>query len=117
MISRLKKSYYDYQKMFADLQIDIMLTPTVSHAAPELGYLGMNLDFDVMFPRMMEWACFSPYSNATGSPSISLPIGFDESKGLPIGMLFWGNHGEDKLLLELALQIEEAKPWRKINAG
>jgi amidase len=115
-ISRLKKSYYDYQKMFADLQIDIMLTPTVSHAAPELGYLGMNLDFDVMFPRMMEWACFSPYSNATGSPSISLPMGFDESKGLPIGMLFWANHGEDKLLLELALQIEEAKPWRKINA-
>jgi len=42
-------------------------------------------------------------------------MGFDESKGLPIGMLFWGNHGDDKLLLELALQIEEANPWRKIT--
>jgi len=114
-ISRLKKSYYDYQKMLAGLQLDILLTPTLSHAAPELGYLGMNLEFEDMFPRMMKWACFSPYSNASGAPSISLPLGFDEKKGLPIGMLFWANHGEEKLLLELALQLEEAQPWKKIT--
>ena len=116
-ISRLKRSYYDYQKMFADFQLDIILTPTTAHAAPELGYLGMNLEFDEMFPRMMQWACFSAYSNASGAPSISLPLGFDEEKGLPIGMLFWAKHGEEKLLLELALQLEEAKSWRKITSA
>ena len=101
--------------MFAGLQLDLILTPTLSHAAPELGYLGMNLEFEDMFPRMMKWACFSPYSNASGAPSISLPLGFDEKKGLPIGMLFWANDGEEKLLLELALQLEEAQPWKKIT--
>lgn len=116
-ISRLKRSYYDYQKMFADFKLDVILTPTLAHAAPELGYLGMNLEFDEMFPRMMKWACFSPYSNASGAPSISLPLGFDEEKQLPIGMLFWAKHGEEKLLLELALQLEEAKPWRKITSA
>lgn len=116
-ISCLKKSYYDYQKMFADFDLDIILTPTLAHAAPELGYLGMNLEFEEMFPRMLKWACFTPYSNATGAPSISLPLGFDEEKQLPIGMLLWAKHGEEKLLLELALQLEEAQPWKKITSA
>ena len=114
-ISRLQRSYYDYQKMFEDFKVDVILTPTTAHAAPELGYLGMNLEFDEMFPRMLKWACFSPYANASGAPSITLPLGFDEEKKLPIGMLFWAKHGQEKLLLELALQLEEAKPWRKIT--
>ncbi len=115
-INRLKRSYHDYQKLLADLDIDIILTPTLAHTAPELGYLGMNLDFEEMFPRMADWACFSPYANATGAPSISLPLGHDMVNDLPIGMMFGANHGEDALLLDLAFQLEEAQPWRKITA-
>jgi amidase len=112
---RLKRSYHDYKMMFEGLDIDFMLTPTLSHPAPELGYMGMDLDFEELFPRIVKWACFSPYGNASGGPSISLPLGHDNAKGLPIGMLLWANHGKEKLLFDLAYQLEESQPWKKIT--
>jgi len=113
-IYRLRKTYYQYSKIFDDLNIDLILTPTLGHETPELGYLSMNLAFEELFHRMKQWACFTPYSNATGGPSISLPLGHDIENDLPIGMLFWGNHGDEKLLLDLAYQLEEAQPWERM---
>ena len=115
-IRRLKKSYHDYHQMFENLEVDIMLTPTLAHTTPQIGHLGADLDFEVMFKRMTNWACYTPYANASGGPAISLPMGENETDGMPIGMMFWANHGEDALLLELAYQLEEASPWKKIHA-
>ncbi|CAG5079188.1 amidase [Parvicella tangerina] len=112
---RMKKTYHQYSRMFEELNIDLFLTPTIASSAPEIGYFGMNLNFEELFDRIINWTCFTPYANASGGPSISLPLGFDQDNGLPIGMLFWANHGQEKLLLELALQLEEAQPWRKIT--
>ena len=75
----------------------------------------MHLPYDVLFPRVEEWACFTPYANVTGGPAISLPLGFDEKMNLPVGMMFSADIGEDRLLLELALQLEAAAPWRTIH--
>lgn len=116
-IYRLRKAYHDYQKMLTELDLDVILTPTLAHAPPELGYLGMNLEFEEMFPRMADWASFTPYANACGAPAISLPLGHDAQNDLPIGMMFGANHGEDDLLLDLAYQLEEAQPWKKINTA
>jgi Asp-tRNA(Asn)/Glu-tRNA(Gln) amidotransferase A subunit family amidase len=33
---------------------------------------------------------------------------------LPIGAHFFGKQGDEKTLLELAIEIEEAQPWPKI---
>lgn len=115
-VYRLRKTYYQYAQMFDDLDIDLILTPTLGHETPKLGYMGMNLEFEELFQRMKEWACYTPYSNATGGPSISLPLGHDAENDLPIGMLFWSNHGEEKLLLDLAYQLEEAQPWVRIDS-
>ena len=87
------------------------MTPTVAHLAPEHGVLGMDLPFDTLFPRVEQWAGFTPWANATGAPSISLPLAFDDESGLPIGMMFGAKHGDERILLELALQLEEAHPW------
>lgn len=114
-IYRLRKAYYDYSKMLADLNVDIILTPTLAHAPPKLGYLGMQQEYDEVFPRIADWACFSPYANATGAPSISLPLAHDEVNDLPVGMMFGADHGEEAILLDLAYQLEEAQPWRKIT--
>jgi amidase len=114
-IYRLKKSYQDYNQMFVNLDIDIVLTPVLAHTPPKIGHLGVELDYETIFKRMTDWACYTPYANASGGPAISLPMGQDPSTDLPIGMMFWGNHGEDGLLLELAYQLEEASPWKKIT--
>jgi len=43
-----------------------------------------------------------------------LPCGTD-SKGLPIGVQLSSNLGEDRLLLSLSLQIENASSWRSLS--
>ena len=47
--------------------------------------------------------------NATGQPSISLPLGW--AGGLPIGVQFTARYADEALLFRLAAQIEEARPW------
>ncbi len=68
----------------------------------------------VVFERMQEWAIFTPVANASGGPALTLPMGHDEVNNLPVGMLFWARHGQDRLLLELAYGLEAAAPWRTI---
>lgn len=114
-VKRLRKTYHDYSKMFTDQKVDLFLTPTVASSAPKIGYFGMDMDFEELFDRIVNWTCFTPYSNASGGPSISLPLGFDKVNDLPIGMMFWANHGQEKLLLDIAYQLEEALGWRKIT--
>ncbi len=114
-ISRLRRTHRNYKQVMAELDMDIILTPTLGHAPPKIGYLGNDLPYEEMFDRMVQWACFSPYANAAGAPSISLPLGHDETNDLPIGMMFGAGHGEEALLLDLAYQLEEAQPWRKIT--
>ncbi len=114
-VKRLRKTSLEYDKMFTDMDLDIVLTPTTASSAPKLGYMGMDLEYEELFPRIINWTCFTPYGNAAGGPSISLPLGFDDQHQLPIGMLFWANHGQESILLDIAYQVEEAQPWRKIT--
>ena len=115
-IHRLKKAYYDYQQYLKELDVDLLLTPTVTSTAPEIGKMGINQDFDEMFNHVMNWACYTPYANACGCPAISLPLGHDDEKNLPIGMMLWSNHGLEKDLLDISFQLEAAKPFKKIWA-
>lgn len=93
---------------------DVILTPTVTHIPPPLGHLGMDLPYDTLIPRVMEWLHFTPLANAAGTPAISLPLGHDAETNLPIGMMFSAHFGQERILLELALQLEEAQPWASI---
>ena len=111
-IVRLRKSAARYAELFQDT--DVVLTPTVGQLTPPIGHLHMGLPFDELQPRVEEWTRYTPYANGTGAPSISLPLGHDAATHLPVGMMFGANHGEERLLLELALQLEAAQPWKTI---
>jgi amidase len=49
--------------------------------------------------------------NQTGQPAISLPL-HQTLDGLPIGVQLVARYAEDALLIRVASQIEEARPWR-----
>lgn len=93
--------------------VDVMLTPTLAHTTPRIGYLGGDLDFDTHFDRLPSYVGFTPLHNASGQPSISLPLGRTDD-GRPIGVMLSARTGQERLLLELAFELEAAAPFASL---
>ncbi len=93
---------------------DVVLTPVLSTTTHKLGHLAADLDPAEHFQRLLDLCGFTPLANATGAPAISLPTGMTTG-GLPIGTMLSATHGDERLLLRLALQIEQAAPWPRIQ--
>jgi amidase len=53
---------------------------------------------------------FTQLANLTGTPAISLPLGWSP-QGMPVGVQFGAPNGDEARLLQLAAQLEEAAPW------
>jgi amidase len=109
---RLGRSAGVYARTLADY--DVLLTPVVGHSTPKLGHLSPDVDFETLLPRLRNFVAFSPLNNATGSPAMSIPFGTTEN-GLPIGVHFAGRHGDERTLLELAYELEQERPFRRIQ--
>ncbi|TFV56483.1 amidase [Mycobacterium sp. PS03-16] len=93
---------------------DVVLMPTLADPPPRIGHLDPSADYQQIIDRLVDWVAFTPLQNATGDPAISLPLG-ESSDGLPIGMMFASTVGREALLLELAYELEEARPWPKLG--
>jgi amidase len=96
-------------------EYDVVLTPTLATETPEIGHLAPTQDFDTIMSRLLDWVAFTPLQNATGDPAISLPLA-TTADGLPQGMMFGAAAGREDTLLELAYELEEARPWPRIDA-
>ena len=90
---------------------DVWLTPTLAEPPLPLGSFTAPKD-DPLRPllRAAQFAVFTPLQNATGEPAMNVPLYWNES-GLPIGVQFAAASGREDLLLRLAAQLEEARPW------
>jgi amidase len=111
-IRRLRRSQLASAAFFR--QYDVVLTPTLATETPQVGHLDPTQDYDTVLGRLLEWVAFTPLQNATGDPAVSLPLA-TTAAGLPQGMMFGAGRGREATLLELAYQLEEARPWRRIQ--
>jgi amidase len=112
VLIRLRRSTKEYRKAFETH--DILLTPVLSHTTPKLGHLAPTLEFDELFERLLTYVGFTPLNNAAGSPAMSLPLA-RTSLGLPLGVHFAADLGDERTLLELAFELEEARPFARIQ--
>ena len=115
---QLPKALYDmrvgtraYLGMFG--RYDLVLSPVLGHTTPRLGYLSPTVPFDELLERLLAYVSFTPANNVAGTPAISLPMGTSEA-GLPIGIQLAAGRGEERTLLEIALQLEQLRPWRLV---
>jgi len=60
--------------------------------------------------RYKSYGGFTALHNGTGQPALSVPLS-QSGTGLPIGVMFSAARGGDLTLLQLAAQIERARPW------
>ncbi len=114
-IRRLRAARADYDAMFTE--VDVVLSPTLNHPTPRIGFLSPTLDFDELFDRMAAYVGFTPINNVCGGPAIALPAPVGDD-GLPGSVQCSAAWGAETTLLALAYELEEARPFPVIgNAG
>jgi amidase len=106
---RLRRTSAELASLFG--RYDVMLSPVTSTVAPPVGHLSNQVPHRELLERVFAWIPFPPIANAAGTPSISLPLGWDDEQHLPVGAMFGAAAGDDALLLRLAHELEAARPW------
>ncbi len=93
---------------------DVLVSPTAAHPAWPLGKLNQNapgLTAEAWAEQVFTLSPFTHLFNTTGQPAISLPLAWTRD-GLPIGIQFVGRFADEGTLLNLAGQLEQARPWK-----
>ena len=104
LISRMIAGWYESG-------FDLLLTPTLGEPPPPLGSFDDSGEDPVAaLMRGAQTATFTATFNVTGQPAISLPLHWSEDE-LPIGVQLVAPFGEEGVLIRVASQLEEARPW------
>ena len=86
------------------------MTPVLDSTAPALGFVSPDVPWDTLLERLRTYVGYTPLNNVAGNPAMSVPLAWSEA-GLPIGVHFAADIGKERILLELAYQLEQARPW------
>lgn len=107
-IARLRMVEAAYAAFFAD--VDVLLTPVLSKPPLPLGEIAPTLGMEVGFARVLDYVGYTPLQNVAGAPAMSVPLAWSAG-GLPIGVHFASAKGQERRLIELAYELEQAQPW------
>jgi amidase len=98
-------------------KFDVLLSPVAPVVAPPLfEHTPQELWTDEIANYVSARLKYTSPINFAGCPAMSVPLGKSRSTGIPIGSHFVAAKGNDRLLYELAYELEEARPWRTVWA-
>ncbi|HXA41690.1 MAG TPA: amidase family protein [Candidatus Solibacter sp.] len=101
------KIYERFEAWFEDF--DVLLTPTTAQpSVPASGWLGKSYVATML--KGTNQVPFTPGANMLNLPAASIPVGLT-ADGFPIGMQMISPRGGEALILSLARQLEELRPW------
>ncbi len=90
---------------------DLLLTPTVAELPVPLGTFANDPDNPIAaVERAFQFIPFTPPFNMSGQPAINVPVEWTDG-GLPVGVQLVADYGREDVLLQVASQLESAKPW------
>jgi amidase len=96
---------------------DVLLLSTLGSPPIPVGALrGDPPDLKDYVARLFAFMPNTQAFNITGQPAMTAPLAWSRG-GLPMGMQFVGRMGEEAVLLRLAGQLEQAKPWAHRRAS
>lgn len=108
-IATLKNSARQASNAFEG--VDVLMCPTVPFTAYPIGTLHPHADTDEAICFTEKLAGYTAIASLAGWPAMSLPASV-AGDDLPVGCHFQAPLGQDATLLQLALQMEIAAPWR-----
>ncbi|WP_354087190.1 amidase family protein [Brevundimonas faecalis] len=97
-----------YYAGFQDL--DLLMSPVLLTPPVEIGRINGSVPILDLAQRLNHYADYTMLQNAVGGPAISLPL-FWTAENLPLGVQFAADRGDERTLLELAYELEQARPW------
>lgn len=89
--------------------VDIVVTPGATQSPIRVGSLRGRSAMITLNVSGKRIPYYGPW-NVIGQPAASVPAGFD-SEGMPVSVQLCGRPHDETTLLQLAAQIEQAKPW------
>jgi amidase len=89
---------------------DVILSPVLLTPPVPIGEITGEIPFEMLLERLAGFADYTTVHNIVGAPAMSVPLHWT-SDGLPVGMQFAARVGSERVLFELAYELEEARPW------
>lgn len=90
--------------------VDAVVSPVLPQVPPAIDRWGPNSDWSEEQASLRAFMNHTPLANVMGAPAMSVPLHWT-TQGWPIGTQFMARPGDDRLLFELALELEAARPW------
>lgn len=102
-----KNKLYQYMRPVHELlmEIDVILTPALAQLPLPIGSLATDDNFADYLQKNTEFSPFTSLFNQAGLPAMAMPVMYHE--GLPLAVQFAAAKGQDKLLFDLASQLQE----------
>ncbi len=86
------------------MEVDIFLTPALAQLPLRIGSLPTDDNFANYLQKNMEFSPFTSLFNQAGLPAMTIPV--MHHNHLPVSVQFAAAKGQDKLLFELARQLQ-----------
>jgi amidase len=91
---------------------DVILSPVMTNPPFKIGWHDPRVEFKTLMQRVLDDVGYTPVHNACGTTAMSVPLNWTPA-GLPIGSQFAAWRGGESTLLQLAYELEAARPWSK----
>jgi amidase len=91
---------------------DVLLTPTSAILPPQAGAIleAQHAAPDQPVLDVVASVAFTAFGNVTGLPAVSLPLHWTDAD-LPVGVQLTAGPWQEAMLIALAAQLEQARPW------
>lgn len=91
---------------------DVILSPVMTTPPYKIGWHDPRVEFKTLYQRILDDVGYTPLHNACGTPAMSLPLHWTADR-LPVGSQFAAWRGGESTLLQLAYELETARPWAR----
>lgn len=92
-------------------EFDVVFSATSPVETPKYRSIRHEDDFALKGLELEHILSMTSPVNAVGDCSMNVPLGFSAATGMPVGSMFHAPAGQDALLLQLAYELEESRPW------